>query len=86
MQEIKESHQQELYSLIESVLGLTSGTVEVSDRLGFCEWWDSLNHVTILLAIANYYQIELTIELAEKFTSIEQIEKVIYNHHDMRKI
>lgn len=58
---------------LESELGLLAGTIAIDDRLGFCDWWDSLNHVIVILWVASRVKIELEPELIENLTSVEAI-------------
>ncbi len=67
----------EFITYLESELGLEKNAISSSDHLGFCEWWDSTNHVSVLLAISAWCEIELTVEMAERLTSIEQITEFV---------
>jgi hypothetical protein len=62
---------------LEHELGLPAGTISIHDRLGFCDWWNSLNHVIVVLWVASRVRSELEPDLIERCTSLEAIADLI---------
>ena len=54
-------------------LEIESEAVTLRSKLGADVWWDSLNHLHILLVLAEAFDFSLTAELARRLTSIPKI-------------
>lgn len=72
--------QDRLYATISGVLGVPPGTVHADTSPDTVSTWDSLNHLTLVLALETEFGITLTPQNVFDMRSVGLMQTILRNH------